>query len=106
MEENQTITNSESETQEIIKDEVPEVFRRKPEKQSKLPLINTVISCITLFVAIVILIVVIMSSLRGPTMLGGGNRLEGFPQGGPTQIGGEQRDAGSNGGNSDAGSGN
>ena len=82
MEENQLDTN-----QEIKRESAPDVFKKMPERKSKLPLINTVLSVITLFVTLVILVVVIMSSLRGPTMMGGGNRIEGMPQGTPIPIG-------------------
>ena len=99
--ENQANTTEEgqaSSSQQNQRNNASDIFKKMPEKKSKLPLINTVISAITLFVAIVILVVVIMSSLRGPTMLGGGDRINGgFPQGGPTQIGGEQRDSGNGG---------
>ena len=94
--EEQLNMNQESVAQDNPRNSAADVFKKMPEKKSKLPLINTVISIITLFITIVILVIVIMSSLRGPMMLGGGNRIEGgFPQGGPTQIGGEQRDAAS-----------
>ena len=97
MEQNQINSNM------VNQNEKPE-FPIKKEAKSKLPMLTAVFSGITMFLTIIILIVVLMSSFMRPSLSGIRNPDGLIPQqnGGPVPIGQENGGGGNDGSDRDS----